>query len=116
MARRGERVARPGRKGGWQLRFADNAPGDGWEELCRNAPSETRVAYDAIESDPFSRLNPRRQFRLKGTADSVEVKGTRLEQWQYEVTGAARVLYAPDSATHVVWIVLARVRHPKDTE
>ena len=53
---------------------------------------------------------------MKGAAASIEVKGAHLEQWQYEVTGASGVLYAPDSEARVVWIVLASVRHPKDTE
>lgn len=59
---------------------------------------------------------PEPAARLKGAAASIEVKGAHLEQWQYEVTGASGVLYAPDSEARVVWIVLASVRHPKDTE
>jgi hypothetical protein len=42
--------------------------------------------------------------------------GRKLEQWQYEVTGAGRVWYCIDDANLRVLLVLASVGHPKETE
>ncbi|MFZ5469859.1 MAG: hypothetical protein ACOZIN_10525 [Myxococcota bacterium] len=65
--------------------------------------------------------NPRdrastRQHRLKGELATRELKGTMLEQWQYEVTGAGRAWYCVDDKHHRVLLTLATTGHPKSTE
>ncbi|MEV0028263.1 hypothetical protein [Nocardia sp. NPDC050793] len=44
------------------------------------------------------------------------IAGRELEQWQYEVTAAGRIWYCPDPERRVVWVVLARSGHPKQTD
>ncbi|GAA4717412.1 hypothetical protein GCM10023198_46220 [Promicromonospora umidemergens] len=55
-AKRGDRAAPPPHLGGYTIRFATNDAAKGWEDLCRQAPSNVRTAFDAIESTP--RPNP----------------------------------------------------------
>jgi hypothetical protein len=42
--------------------------------------------------------------------------GRVLEQWQYEVTGAGRLWYCIDDDRRTVWLTLAMVGHPKETD
>ncbi|MGC8634988.1 MAG: hypothetical protein ACP5VP_10045 [Candidatus Limnocylindrales bacterium] len=42
--------------------------------------------------------------------------GKTLEQWQHELTGGARILYAIDPGSRTVWIIEASSGHPKHTE
>ncbi|WP_432107218.1 hypothetical protein [Streptomyces sp. AA1529] len=44
------------------------------------------------------------------------MKGSDLEQWEYEVTGGGRVRYLVSVETSTVILVHASPRHPKDTE
>jgi hypothetical protein len=53
--KRGERVAPPARAGEWTLVFGEKAAADGWEELCRQAPGNTREAWDSISRNPRDR-------------------------------------------------------------
>jgi hypothetical protein len=46
--KRGDRVAPPARSGEYKLRFATNDAAKGWEELCCQAPGNTRAAFDTI--------------------------------------------------------------------
>jgi hypothetical protein len=117
VAKRNDRVAPPARAGEWTLIFADNAAASGWEDLCKTAPGPTRDAWDHLSKNPRSREpNPNRVSQLKSDLGVREVKGKKLEQWQYEVTGAGRIWYCPDDATKTVFITYAGVGHPKATD
>jgi hypothetical protein len=116
MAKRGERVAPPPRPGTWELRHATGDAATGWDELCAQAPGPTRDCYDALSRDPRDRSNPSRQHPLMGELGKRDVKGERLDQWQYEVTGAGRVWYCIDDKNRRVWLTLAATGHPKSTE
>jgi hypothetical protein len=116
VAKRGERVAPPPRSGNWELRFATNEAAAGWEELSTQAPGPTRDCYDALSRDPRDRTASSRQHPLKGELGTREIKGTKLEQWQYEVTGAGRVWYCIDDEHRRVLLTLATTGHPKSSE
>lgn len=116
MGKRGERVAPPPREGEWEIRFATTEAANGWEELCKQAPGPTRECYDALARDPRNRTFASRQHPLKGELASRDVKGAKLEQWQYEVTGAGRVWYCIDDDSGRVLLTLASTGHPKSTE
>jgi hypothetical protein len=117
MAKRGERVAPPPRRGEWELRFATSDAADGWEQLCSQAAGPTRECFDALSRDPRDRgSSAGRIHQLKGQLATRDIKGRKLEQWQYEVTGAGRVWYCIDDANLRVLLVLASVGHPKETE
>lgn len=115
-AKRGDRVAPPGRPGGWEARFATSDAAKGWEELCRTARSNTWEAWIVLIERPTSPENPGRQHRLRGQLASHKIKGKTLDQWQYEVTSGGRIWYCTDPEARVVWIVAARTGHPKSTE
>ncbi|MFC9769578.1 hypothetical protein [Rhodococcus jostii] len=46
--KRGERVAPPAAGELWELRFATTDAVKGWDELCRQAPANTLVAYEEM--------------------------------------------------------------------
>jgi hypothetical protein len=61
---------------------------------------------------PTDPVNPSRQHRLHGVLAERRIAGRALPQWQYEVTGAARVWYCPDAGTRTVWVTQAAPAHP----
>lgn len=117
MAKRGERVAPPPRQGDWELRFATNDAARGWEEICAQVPGPARECFDALSRDPRDRSASKlRIHQLKGELATRDVQGRKLEQWQYEVTGAGRVWYCIDDTHRRVLLTLASIGHPKATE
>jgi hypothetical protein len=111
--KRGDRVAPPAEPGHWQLKFSSNEAAKGWDELCRQAPGNTRKAWEKIGAEPQPFPATDRQHRLKGKELST-VNG--LEQWQYEVTGGGRIWYLVDAANLTVWIRWAGTGHPRATD
>lgn len=116
MPRRGDRAAPPPATGEWTLRFADKAAAQGWEDLCAQAPGATRKAWEQLAGAPRDPSNHRRQHRLRGSLGSRVIQGRELEQWQYEVTGGARIWYCIDDDVATVWITHAGVGHPTVTD
>lgn len=114
MPKRRERVAPPPRPDGWDFRFANNAAANGWDQLCRDVPSNTWTAWDAIVSDPRRRNT--RQHPLRGPRRQCLVSGVEMEQWQYEVTSGGRIWYGIDDAKRTIWMTHAGTGHPKATE
>lgn len=115
-AKRGDRVAPPGRPGGWEARFATSEAAKGWEQLCQTARSNTWEAWVILTERPTDPENPARQHRLRGALAVREVGGKVLDQWQYEVTAGGRIWYCPDPGRHLVWVVAASPAYPKATE
>lgn len=117
MPKRGDRAAPPARTGEWTLVFATNDAAQGWEDLCSVAGGRMREVWDHLSQRPRSReRNPDRVSQLKYDLGTRELKGKKLEQWQYEVTSGGRVWYCPDDAAKVVYITHAGVGHPKATD
>ncbi len=116
MAGRNDRVPRPRAVSGWRFKFRDRNAADGWDDLCSQLESATATAWDHITSEPRSTSRSTRQHRLAGKLGSIDVKGTAREQWQYEVSGAARIWYAIDDDDNTIWLIDASVGHPKRTE
>ena len=107
-------MAPPPGRGEWDLSFAEREAANGWEELCGQAPGSTRAAWSALRADPRSRSE--RQHPLKGDFAARSIGGRRLDQWQYEVTGAGRIWYCIDDDQQTVWLTLATVGHPSRTD
>ena len=115
-ARRGDRLAPPGRPGGWEARFATSEAAKGWEELCQVARSNTWEAWTVLTERPTVPENPSHQHRLRWHLATRQIGGQPLDQWQYEVTAGGRIWYCPDPARRIVWVVMASAAHPKSTE
>ncbi|SDP62152.1 hypothetical protein SAMN04487905_106103 [Actinopolyspora xinjiangensis] len=115
-AKRNDRVAPPGRPGGWEPRFATTDAAKGWEELCRQARSNTWEAWVVPTELPTEPENPTRQHRLRGSLGYRKIGQRELEQWQYEVTASGRIWYCPDPETRIVWVVHAGTGHPNITD
>lgn len=114
--KRGDRAAPPPVEDEYDLRFANTAAANGWEELARTAGANLRRAYDQIRATPRDTGHPARQHRLKGALGSASFKGQDLERWQYEVTGGGRVWYLVDDSLRTAWITYAGTGHPKATD
>jgi hypothetical protein len=115
-AKRGDRVAPPGKPGGWEARFATSEAAKGWETLCQTAKSNTWEAWIVLTERPTAPVNAARQHRLYGSLGHREIGGRHLEQWQYEVTAGGRIWYCPDPDRKIVWVIAAGPAHPKATE
>ena len=113
---RNDRAAPPRRAGGYEIRFASKDAADGWEELARVAANALRSAWEALDHDPLTPTNPDRHHRLKADFATVTVKGSVLDQWQYEVTSGGRIWFGVDQVRKIVWITYASTRHPKATD
>jgi len=111
--KRGDRVAPPAREGEWELRHTSGST-DGWEELCKQARGPAGKAWEALSRNPLERSE--RQHPLAGELGTVSIGGKRLSQWQYEVTGGGRIWYCPDVVRKIVYLTLASVGHPKQTD
>lgn len=109
-------MAPPPVGGEWDVRFGTAEAVKGWEELGQKASGNTRRAFEALLTDPAPPNETDRQHRLKGDLKSRVLGGEALPQWEYEVTGGGRVRYLVDAGAKRVWIVLAGVGHPSDTD
>ncbi|BCB83557.1 hypothetical protein [Phytohabitans suffuscus] len=114
--KRGDRVAPPARPGEYHLRFATADAAKGWEDLCRQAPANTRTAFESIRADPVPFPATERHHRLKHDLGVGRHDGRAMEQWQYEVTGAGRVWYLVDRKARTVWLTYAGTAHPRPTD
>lgn len=114
--KRNERAAPPPIGGEWEIRFLTSEAAKGWEELCSQAASNTRAAFDAMRTYPCPPSRTERQHRMKHGRRYGHVKGRALERWQLEVTGGGRIWYLVDQETRTVWLEYASARHPKTTE
>lgn len=110
--KRRDRAAPPPRPGEWEIRFAETSAANGWEDLCRHAPRNTREAYDLMRADPRPPQDSRHE-RLRGVLASRKFGNRELEQWQIEVTGGGRIWYAIDDDRRTVWVTHAATRHRK---
>jgi hypothetical protein len=98
------------------MRFASADAAKGWDDLCRQAPGNTRTAFDTIRANPVPAPATGRHHRLKHDLGTGSHNGRPMEQWQYEVTGAGRVWYLVDRETSTVWLTYASTAHPKPTD
>jgi hypothetical protein len=110
-----DRVAPPPVSDEWTVRFGPSEAADGWEALCTHAHAKTRAAYEMMRSNPRPPENES-HYRLKGSLGTRSLAGKELEQWQIKVSGSGRIWYLPDDEKRTVWVVLASVAHPEQTE
>ena len=111
--RRGDRVAPPPTGAEWLVKFGTNAAAKGWEDLCSQAPANTRRAWQALLESPCPVPATTRHHRLKGALGTSQ-NGRHV--WQYEVTGGGRIWYEVDSQTRTVYLIEASCGHPKATD
>ena len=116
MAKRGDRAAPPADPGEWEVRFKQSEAAKGWEELCQQAPGNTRAAWETMRRNPTPPARSSRHQRLYGSLATRTLKGRALEHWQIEVTGAGRIWYLVDPDTRTCWIDYAGPGHPKATD
>lgn len=114
--KRGDRVAPPAAGELWELRFATSEAAKGWDELCRQAPANTLVAYEEMRRRSTTGESTTRHHRLRGNLAVGVHNGVEMEQWQYEVTAGGRIWYLVDTELRTLWLKYASTRHPKPTE
>ncbi len=110
-----DRVAPPPTGGEWDLRFGTTEAAKGWQDLCSQAASSAREAFELMRSSPRPREDAT-HYRLRGGLSTRDWSGRSLEQWQIKIGSSGRIWYLPDDENHSVWIVYASPAHPKDTD
>lgn len=98
----------------YELLFGNNDAAKGWQELCRHAPGPAHDAWVHLRTTP--RARDHRHHPLRGSLAVGHLDGRRMERWQIEVTGGARVWYLIDDELRIVWVVHAGTGHPKQTD
>lgn len=114
--KRNDRAAPPPHPGEWILRFDTTSAAHGWEQLCKQAPGNTRRAWDTLSTTPRPNPPHERHHRLKAGFASAVHGGVVMEQWQYEVTGAGRIWYLIDDDARTLWLTHAAPGHPRATD
>jgi hypothetical protein len=114
--KRGDRVAPPPAPEEWEVRFSETEAAKGWDELCRQAPGNTRAAWMTMRERPVPPVQSLRQHRLQYALATGTVRGRSLDHWQIEVTGGGRIWYLVDPENKTVWIDYAGPAHPKATD
>jgi hypothetical protein len=113
--KRGDRAAPPPVDDEWDVRFATAQAASGWENLCAQAPGNTRWAWELMRTEPGPPETPRHS-QLRGKLATGEYGGRPLDRWEIEVTGGGRIFYLLDRAKHTVRIEVAGTGHPKVTD
>lgn len=113
--KRGDRVAPPPVGDEWDVRFITSHAASGWEDLCTQAPGNTRGAWDLMRTKPGPPETPR-HTRLRGKLGTGEYGDRSLERWEIEVTGGGRIFYLLDRDKHTVRVEVAGTGHPKITD
>jgi hypothetical protein len=114
--KRGDRVALPPGPDEWDIRFATSEAVKGLEELCHQAPGNTRAAWTTMRQTPAPPMDAPRHHRLRGPLATGVVQGSVLDRWQIEVAGAGRLWYLVDTETATVWVDHAGPGHPRATD
>ena len=99
----------------WSVRFGTAEAAKGWEQLWSHSAVKTREAFEMMRDNPRP-PEDENHYRLRGDLGTRSIGGKILEQWQVKAGGSARVWYLPDDDKRTVWVVLASVAHPKETE
>jgi hypothetical protein len=110
-----DRVAPPPIAGEWEVRFGTSEAAKGWEEICAQAPANTRAAFELMRSNPRPPQDAS-HYQLRGALAIRNFGGRDLQQWQIKITGSGRILYLPDDEKHTAWVVYASPAHPRITE
>ncbi|GII02404.1 hypothetical protein [Planobispora takensis] len=84
--KRSDDVAPPPIDDEWRIRFFNNQAAEGWQELCRHVPANTRVCYERLRNDPLPVVATSRHQLLQHDLRKIQIKGGIYDQWQYEVT------------------------------
>lgn len=100
----------------WDVRYGSNEAARGWEELSRQAPGNTAVAWQQMRTNPAPQPPTQRHHPLHDELATGTMGGRHLPRWQIEVTGGGRIWYLVDEDRHTVWLTYASLRHPKQTE
>lgn len=114
--KRGDRVAPPPGPEEYEVIFGNNESVKGWEELCRQASTNTLDAWRSMRADPSPRSPSGRHHRLKGTRAMASYRGKLLPQWQIEVTSGGRIWYLVDEDGRRVVVMYAGTGHPSATD
>ena len=114
--KRGDRVAPPAGGDEWELRVATSEAAKGWNALCQQAAANTATAWRELRARPQRPTPTSRHHQLKGRLATAIHRGTDMEQWHYEVTGAGRIWYLVDTANRTLWLRHAGPGHPKVTD
>jgi hypothetical protein len=110
-----DRVAPPPVEDEWDVRFGTSEAAKGWGELCTQAPSGTRAAFELMRSNPRPPQDGS-HYQLRGSLATRNFNSRAMEQWQVKPTNSGRIWYLVDDEKKTAWVVEASTGHPKKTE
>jgi len=113
--KRGDRVAPPPGPEEWDVRFLETDAAKGWEELCNQAPGNTRAAWMIMRRSPAPPMDAPRHHRLRHKLATGTARGRSLDRWQIEVTSGGRIWYLVDRESATVWVEYAGPAHLRET-
>lgn len=112
MSRREEAVPRPIRSTEYTIRHATAGARKGWRDIVATQKNAAVEAWQRLTTDPTSidgRCHP-----LKGDLATVTHDRKTHAQWQYELTGGARIwFYVSGQEVHLIAV---HTHHPNATK
>lgn len=109
-----DRVARPTKKGEYELRFATRQAEKGWRDLSSTLKGPLADAWDFLTNAP-TRVTPR-NYPLRGQLATVTDAGEECQRWQHKPTarGDARIWFFVRKKT--VYLEAVHTHHPNQTK
>ena len=101
----------------WAVRIVSASVEKQWNSAIEAEPELIQRERERLKTRPLDRSrNPSRTHKLKGGLAQRRVGNQVLEQWQNEITGAARIWYCPDKKNRIIYVTYVSLSRPKGTE
>lgn len=110
--KRGEQVPPPVAADEWDLRYATKES-LALPEMEKQFPGSCAEAKARLKVAPTTRSDV--QKPLRGSLGTRTLGGVTMDQWQYDISGSARLWYCVDPDARIVWLTLASMGHPRAT-
>lgn len=105
-------VSRPLKSSEFVIEHSTSQAATGWRDIVATQNSSAVDAWDRLTKAP-NQSDPRRH-QLKGHLATIVRDGVAHDQWQYELSGGARIWFYVDGRT--VKIVNVFTKHPNQTK
>ena len=105
-------VARPLRSSEFAIEHVTSQAATGWRDIVATQKSSAADAWDRLTKAP-NQSDPR-CHQLKGQLATIVRDGVEHDQWQYELSGGARLWFYVEGRT--VKIVNVFTKHPNQTK
>ncbi len=112
MSKRDDSVTRPINASEYTIKYATASARKGWSDVCATQRNSAADAWERLTKDPTSMdgtCHP-----LKGKLSAVTRDGEEHAQWQYELTGGARIWFYVSGRS--VYLIAIHTHHSNATK